>query len=141
MEQIVEQFPDCMEFDPVMNEFHILHQQGRGKLQVYYCTACGGNPPESLRHTFFEEPAKSDYDDAWSRIENLKNEEDFIEEFGEPAYVFDIPPFSAKDVEIYGMKQMKKQWTFEPPDSPISYGLQLSADDTYHKWLAPKHKK
>ncbi len=141
MEQIVEQFPDYMEFDLEMNEFHILHQRGRGSGQVYYCIACGGKPPESLRHTFFEEPTESDYADAWSRIENLKNEEDFIGEFGEPAYVFDIPPFSEKDVEIYGFKKMKKQWTFEPPDSPISYCLQLSAEDTYHKSLAPKKKK
>lgn len=141
MEQIVRQFPDYMEFDSKMNEFHILQQPGQGKLQVYYCTACGGNPPVSLRHTFFEEPTTSDYAAAWSRIENLKNEKDFIEVFGAPAYVFDLPPLPAKDVEIYGMKQMKKQWTFEPPDSPISYCLQLMADDTYHKSLGPKHKK
>jgi len=39
------------------------------------------------------------------------------------------------------MKPMKKQWTFEPAGSPISYCLQLMADDTYVKSLGPKHKK
>ncbi len=141
MESIVEDFQDYMEFNLKMNEFHILHSLGQGKLQIYYCIACGGNPPKSLRHTFFEEPTESDYDEAWKRIANLGNEDDFIREFGEPTYVFDIPPLPAKDVEIYGIKPVKKQWTFEPPNSRISYFLQLMADDTYRKSLGAKHKK
>jgi hypothetical protein len=141
MESLVRDYPDLMEFDSKMNEFHILHSPRSGKLQIYYCIACGGNPPESLRHTFFEEPTTSDYDDAWARIANLMGEDDFIREFGEPTHVFDIPPMPEKDIEIYGMKSMKKQWTFEPSGSPISYCLQLMADDSYQKSLGAKHKK
>lgn len=114
-----------------MNEFHILHSPRSGKLQIYYCMACGGNPHQSLRHNFFGDPTASDYDEAWTRIVNLKDEKDFMHEFGDPAYVFDIPLPPAKDIEIYGIKPMKKQWTFEPPSSRVSYCLQLMADGTY----------
>jgi hypothetical protein len=65
-----------LEFDSRMNEFHIL--QSNWKVQIYYCIACGGNPPESLRHTFFEAPSKSDYEDVWARIADLKDENDFV---------------------------------------------------------------
>ncbi len=44
-------------------------------------------------------------------------------------------------IEIYGVKAAKKQWTFEPGDSPISFFLQLMADNAYQKSLARKHKK
>ena len=140
MESIVEDFPDYMEFDSTMNEFHIL-QTGGGNFQIYYCIACGGNPPESLRHTFFEAPTESDYDDARARIANLMDEKDFIREFGEPVHIFDIPPASEKDIDLYGMTPVKKQWTFEPPGSPISFCLQLMADDSYLKSLSPKPKR
>ena len=141
MESLVKDYPQLMEFDSKMNEFHILQSNPNGKVQIYYCIACGGNPPESLRHTFFEAPSAMDYEEAWSRIEHLKDEDDFVREFGAPSHVFDISPPSAKDVEIYGVKPVKKQWTFEPDGSPISYFLQLMADETYQKSLAPKHKK
>jgi hypothetical protein len=141
MESLVEDYPLLLEFDPEMNEFHVLHSNSKGKLQIYYCIACGGNPPESLRHTFFEAPSSSDYEEAWARIADLKDENDFIREFGAPTHVFDIPRLRAQDIEIYGMKPMKKQWTFEPGDSLISYCLQLMVDDTYCKSLAPKDKK
>jgi hypothetical protein len=141
MESLVEDYPELLEFDSEMNEFHVLHSHRNGKLQIYYCIACGGNPPQSLRHTFFEAPSESDYQEAWARIAELNDEKDFIREFGAPTHVFDIPPLPAKDIEIYDMKFMKKQWTFEPASSPISYCLQLMADGTYQKSLAAKHKK
>ncbi len=141
MDALVKDYPQLLEFDSVMNEFHILESNRNGKIQIYYCLACGGNPPESLRHTFFEAPSDSDYEAAYARIADLKDENDFIREFGAPAHVFDVPPLRAKKIEIYGLKPMKKQWTFEPAGSPISYYLQLMADDTYYKFLAPRHKK
>jgi hypothetical protein len=141
MESLVQDCPQLIEFDSVMNEFHVLLYNPKGKLQVYYCIACGGKPPESLRHTFFEAPSSSDYDEAWARMADLKDENDFIREFGAPPHVFDISPLRAKDIEIYGMKPRKKQWTFEPAGSPISYVLQLMADGTYEKLLGAKHKK
>jgi hypothetical protein len=141
MESLVKDYPGLLEFDSKMNEFHILYSNPNGKSQIYYCVACGGNPPESLRHTFFEAPTESDYEEAMAKIADLKDEKDFVREFGAPTHVFDIPPLSTKDIEIYGMKPIRKQWTFEPNGSPISYCLQLMADDTYLKSLAPKHKK
>ncbi len=141
MESLVEDYPQLLEFDSEMNEFHVLYSNRNGKLQIYYCIACGGNPPHSLRRTFFEVPSESDYEEALARVADLKDENDFIREFGAPTHVFDIPPLPAKDIEIYGMKPSKKQWTFEPAGSPISYCLQLMADDTYQKSLAPKHKE
>ena len=141
MESLVKDYPRLMEFDSEMNEFHILQSNPNGKVQIYYCIACGGNPPDSLRHTFFEAPSDMDYEEGWARIAHLEDENDFVREFGAPSYVFDISPPSAKDIEIYGVKPAKKQWTFEPDGSPISYCLQLMADDTYQKSLAPKHKK
>lgn len=141
MESLVKDYPQLMEFDPEMNEFHILYANSKGKLQVYYCIACGGNPPESLRHTFFEAPSKTDYDEAWARIANLKDEKDFIREFGTPAHVFDISPPSAKHIEIYGIKPRKTQWIFEPDGALVSFVLQLMADGTYQKSLYARHKK
>ena len=141
MESLVQDYPHLLEFDSKMNEFHILYSASGGKLQIYYCIACGGNPPESLRHTFFEAPSESDYNDARDRMADLKDENDFVREFGAPTYVFDIPPLAAKDIEIYGMKPVKRQWTFEPAGSPISYCLQLMADNTYQKSLSAKPKK
>jgi hypothetical protein len=141
MESLVRDFPNLIEFDSEMNEFHILHPPRNGKLQIYYCIACGGDPPPSLRHTFFEEPTDSDYDEAWARIANFKDERDFVREFGDPAHVFDIPPPSPKEIEIYGIKPMKKQWTFEPPGSRVSYCLQLMADGTYQTSLSARHKQ
>jgi hypothetical protein len=140
MASIVQDYPKLLEFDSEMNEFHVLSRRN-GKHQIYYCIACGGNPPRSLRHTFFEAPTDSEYEEAWSRIGNLKDEKDYIREFGDPTHVFDIAPLPAKDIEIYGMKPVKKQWTFEPPGSRISYCLQLMADGTYQKSLAAKHKQ
>jgi hypothetical protein len=141
MESLVRDYPRLMEFESEMNEFHILQSNPGGKLQIYYCIACGGNPPESLRHTFFEAPSESDYEAARARMADLKDENDFIREFGAPTHVVDVAPLPPKDIEIYGMKPMKKQWTFEPMGSSISYYLQLMADGTYHKCLTPRHKE
>jgi len=141
MESLVQDYPQLLEFEQEMNEFHVLHSDPEGKLQIYYCFACGGNPPETLRHTFFEAPSSSDYDEAWARIADLKDENDFVREFGAPTHVFDISPLRAKDIEIYGIKPRKKQWTFEPDGSPISYYLTLMGDGSYEKSLAARHKK
>jgi hypothetical protein len=141
MESLVKDYPQLMEYDSEMNEFHILQSDPNGKVQIYYCMACGGSPPESLRHTFFEAPSESDYEEAWARIADLKDENDFMREFGAPTHVYDIAPLPAKDIEIYGVKPRKKQWTFEPAGSLISYSLQLMNDGTYLKSLGAKHKK
>jgi len=141
MESLVKDYPQLMEFEQELNEFHVLHSNPKGKLQVYYCIACGGNLPGSLRHTFFEAPTSADYDEAWARVADLKDENDFIREFGAPTTTFDISPLRAKDIEIYGIKPRKKQWTFELEGSPITYYLTLMADGTYEKSLAPRHKK
>lgn len=141
MESLVEDYPHLLEFDSEMNEFHVLHSNRNGKLQVYHCISCGGNPPQSLRHTFFEAASESDFNDAWAKVADLENENDFVLEFGAPTHVFEIPPMPEKDIEIYGMKPVKKQWTFEPDGSLISYCLQLMTDGTYQKSLGPKHKQ
>lgn len=141
IDALVKDYPQVLELDSEMNEFHFLESNPSAKHQIYYCIACGGNPPQSLRHTFFEAPTESDYEEAWARIADLKDESDFVGEFGAPAHVFDIAPPRAKDIEIYGVKPVKKQWTFEPGDSPISYVLQLMADNTYQKSLGAKQKK
>jgi hypothetical protein len=141
MESLVKDYPQLLEFDREMNEFHVLYNNPKGKLQIYYCFACGGYPPESLRHTFFEAPSSSDYAEAWARIADLKDENDFAREFGAPTHVVDPSPLRPKDIEIYGMKPTKKHWTFEPAGSPISYFLHLMADGTYVKSLGAKYKK
>jgi len=64
-----------------------------------------------------------------------------MREFGSPSSEFDIPSLRPKDMELYGLKPIEKQWMFEPADSPVSYCLQLMADGTYHKLLAPKNKE
>ena len=87
-----------------------------------------------------ETPTKSDYDEAWAKIGGLKDENDFIRVLGAPTLVYDLSPPSTKDIEIYGIRPRKKQWTFEPAGSRITYVLQLMADGKYETGLHARHK-
>ena len=40
---------DPVEFDPRLNEYHILRQGGGGYTLVYFCPYCGGHAPKSER--------------------------------------------------------------------------------------------
>lgn len=68
MESIVRDFPSLMEFDPKMNEFHLLSPKGSATYQIYYCISCGGNPPKSRRSDFFEEASEEELIRAWERM-------------------------------------------------------------------------
>jgi len=76
IKSLVENYPELLGFDAEMNEFHVVQLNPGGRLQIHYCIACGGNPPQSFRRTFFEAPSTLDYEAAWARIKNLKDEVD-----------------------------------------------------------------
>jgi hypothetical protein len=46
--------PDIpIEFDPGLNEFHIMHRSPGGYMPVYFCPFCGGRAPKSQRDRLF----------------------------------------------------------------------------------------
>jgi hypothetical protein len=77
-------------FDPMMNEFHLVHLNGKGQSLFYHCPFCGGRAPESLRGSFFANLSNDETARLYLLTENIQTEEDMRAAHGEPDYVLPI---------------------------------------------------
>ena len=76
-------------FDELMNTYHILHNEGRGRSIFYYCPFCGGKAPKSLSPTYWTEVTHEESRRLQDLTKHIKTQEELFTAFGPPDSDFD----------------------------------------------------
>ena len=84
-------------FDEMMNEFHLVHLNGKGHSLFYHCPFCGGRAPDSLRGSFFGDLSDDETARLYLLTENIQTEEDMRVAHGEPDHVLPISGSSTSE--------------------------------------------
>ena len=71
-----------IEFDPLTNEFQIVH--GAGQFIIYHCPFCGGKAPESVRDTLFAHVPDDEQRRLFALSESLKTDAEVVAALGQP---------------------------------------------------------
>jgi hypothetical protein len=77
-------------FDGMMNEYHLVHNDGKGHSLFYHCPFCGGRAPDSLRGSYFADVSFEESSRLHLLTENIMTEEHMRATHGEPDHVFPI---------------------------------------------------
>jgi hypothetical protein len=76
-------------FDELMNTYHILHNEGRGRSIFYHCPFCGGKAPKSLSPTYWTEVSHEESRRLQDLSKNILTAEELFAAFGPPDNDFD----------------------------------------------------
>jgi hypothetical protein len=76
-------------FDDLMNTYHILHNEGRGRSIFYHCQFCGGKAPKSLSPTYWTEVSHEESRRLQDLSKNILTAEELFAAFGLPDSDFD----------------------------------------------------
>jgi hypothetical protein len=74
-----------IEFDPKLNEYHIVGAGG-GKTMIYHCPFCGGRAPDSRREELFTHITHAESGRLKALTIDLKTVDDVLKTFGLPDY-------------------------------------------------------
>jgi hypothetical protein len=77
-------------FDELMNEYHLLHHNGRGHLLFYHCPFCGGRAPKSLRATYWTEVSMEESVRLHALTKDIRTPEEVFSTFGPPDQDFEF---------------------------------------------------
>jgi len=77
-------------FDQFMNEYHLLHEGGKGYSLLYYCPFCGKSAPKSLRGSYFAKVSDEESQRLYLLTEKITTEEEMRAAHGEPDHVLPI---------------------------------------------------
>lgn len=99
-----------IKYNEKLNEYYIsFGENGSGTLIMSYCPNCGEKLPESKRADNYME-IDEEFSKYYMKILEYANSiEDILEKLGEPDNVIQPPRPSEIDIEVYGMKEMKRQ--------------------------------
>ena len=75
---------DPVEFDPQLNEYHILRKGGGGYSLIYFCPFCGGQAPKSQRSSLFHRLTDAEQHRLTELTKNLRTVQDVVAALGEP---------------------------------------------------------
>jgi len=75
---------DPVEFDPGLNEYHIIWPGGGGYSAIYFCPFCGGIAPKSQRAKLFQTLTDAERQRLCDLTKELRTVQDVIAAFGEP---------------------------------------------------------
>ena len=122
--------------DEEMNEYT---QESLGIF--YYCIHCGGRMPKSLRATFFTQPSQAEAQDFVDRTCGLKSLEEVVSALGKPSSDFGPIPISQSQRDIYGMKAVHRQLTYNDFWDTLSAVFQEMEDGTLCRSYGGKYIK
>jgi hypothetical protein len=74
-----------IEFDPGLNEFHIMHRSPGGYMPVYFCPFCGGSAPESKRDRLFASVPPQEVASLFELTSKLKSVPEVLATLGPPS--------------------------------------------------------
>lgn len=77
-------------FDEEMNEYHLVHREGRGHSLFYHCPFCGGRAPATLRGTYWTEVTLEESRRLHALTKHIKTLEDLFATIGQPDEEFEI---------------------------------------------------
>lgn len=77
--------PQCpIEFDPKVNEYHLLETAPDTYWVIYYCPFCGGKAPQSKRSLLFHKLDVAERKRLTELTQNLQTVREVLNAFGEP---------------------------------------------------------
>jgi hypothetical protein len=82
--RLVEDPRDPVEFDPQLNEYHIMRQGAGGYSLIYFCPFCGGRAPKSQRGSLFHKLTDAEQHRLTELTKNLRTVQDVVAALGEP---------------------------------------------------------
>jgi len=82
--RIAEDPRDPVEFDPRLNEYHLMRKGGGGYSLIHFCPFCGGWAPKSQRSSLFHRLTDAERHRLMKLTKNLRTVQDVIAAFGEP---------------------------------------------------------
>lgn len=95
-------------FDELMNTYHLLHNEGRGRSIFYHCPFCGGKAPKSLSPTYWTGVSHEESYRLQQLTKGIKTPEELFSTFGEPD----------EDYEI-GCRRTSPGSEHEPPETVL----------------------
>jgi hypothetical protein len=73
-----------VEFDPRLNEYHLMQKNDGGYSLIYFCPWCGGEAPDSQRGSLLHSLTDSERQRLAELTKNLRTEQEVIATLGEP---------------------------------------------------------
>lgn len=77
-------------FDEQMNEYHLVHLDGRGYSMFYHCPLCGGRVPETRRAAFWTEVSMEESFRLHELTKDIKTPDELFARFGKPDSDFEV---------------------------------------------------
>src|ERR1035438_9603067 len=74
---------DAVEFDPQLNEYHIMRKGDGGYSLIYFCPFCGGRAPNSRRSSLFHKLTDAERHHLAELTKNLRTVQDVVAALGE----------------------------------------------------------
>ncbi len=84
LSRMAEDPKNPVEFDPQLNEFHIMQKGDGGYSLIHFCPWCGGRAPQSHRSSLFQRVTAPEQQRLRELTKNLQTEQDVIAALGEP---------------------------------------------------------
>jgi hypothetical protein len=84
LERMADDLKDPIEFDPRLNEYHIIRKGASGYSLVYFCPLCGGRAPKSKRGGLFQQLDGAEQTRLFESTKNLATVPEVIASLGEP---------------------------------------------------------
>ena len=75
---------DPVEFDPQLNEYHMMRKGGSGYTLIHFCPCCGGRAPKSQRSSLFHRLTNAERHRLTELTGNLRTVQDVVAALGEP---------------------------------------------------------
>lgn len=81
-------------FNEQMNEYHLVHKDGRGHSLFYHCPFCGGRAPDSLRKTCWTKVSIEESHRLHQLTKGITTPQQLFERFGAPDHDMEVGGFS-----------------------------------------------
>ena len=75
---------DPVEFDPQLNEYHMMRKGDGGYSLIYFCPFCGDRAPKSQRSSLFHRLTDAERHRLTELTQNLRTVQDVVAALGEP---------------------------------------------------------
>jgi hypothetical protein len=129
-----------IEFDTVMNEYHIVGTNG-SRSMIYHCPFCGGRTPESRRDDFFMHITEAEMQRLTMMTGHLKTLDEVLAAFGPPDCDFPTGHGVTKDDEAgRPVTTYYRSLTYENLSPAAKVVVTVHVDDRVQFSFRPKNK-